>query len=426
VPLKRDLGLAYGLVRRMWIARGNRRALAAKDTSRVAPARGTVEVAVYFADGLVNLYQIRQWYGPLATLAASHPVAIVVRNPATMVALMAESPVPLVYARQVVDLEDFVAEQPIAMTLYVNQNSRNFQMMRYGRMWHVFVNHGESDKMYMTTNQFKAYDFAFIAGDAARDRLGSKLWDYDLDARTISIGRPQADHFGGKPPYTPDERTVVLYAPTWEGDRAAAAYGSIATHGTALVDALLATGQHRVIYRPHPRSGVVDPEYKAAHERIVASLEEANQRDPAAQHVYDDGPDLGWQLAAADVAVTDISAMVYDRLATGKPLLVARPVSPDADVDTQGYLGAAEWVTAADAPDIVSFVDRVLHDQEARERLDYWAQRHFGDTTPGAATRRFGAAIDELVARWHTFDEEHPVDSGARSMPDGTVDNQPR
>ena len=33
--------------------------------------------------------------------------------------------------------------------------------------------------------------------------------------------------------------------------------------------------------------------------------------------MYDDGPQLGWQLADADVAITDISAMVYDRLAVG-------------------------------------------------------------------------------------------------------------
>ena len=62
-------------------------------------------------------------------------------------------------------------------------------------------------------------------------------------------------------------------------------------------------------------------------------------------------PILGWQLAAADVAITDISAMVYDRLATGRPLLVCRPVSPEADVDEGGYLGAAEWLTADEAGD---------------------------------------------------------------------------
>ncbi len=139
------------------------------------------------------------------------------------------------------DLETFIATQDIRVVLYVNQNTRNFQMFRYGRRWHVFINHGESDKMYMTTNQYKAYDFAFIAGAAARERLGRVLWDYDLDRRTIEIGRPQADHYSGALPYTPDDRTVVLYAPTWEGDRPSAHYGSIRTHGEALVAALLAT-----------------------------------------------------------------------------------------------------------------------------------------------------------------------------------------
>ena len=102
--------------------------------------------------------------------------------------------------------------------LYVNQNTRNFQMFRYGRRWHVFINHGESDKMYMTTNQYKAYDYAFIAGDAARERLGRVLWDYDLDTRDdpdrAPAGRPL---LAASLPYTPDDRTVVLYAPDLGG-----------------------------------------------------------------------------------------------------------------------------------------------------------------------------------------------------------------
>ncbi|ROQ38407.1 CDP-glycerol:poly(glycerophosphate) glycerophosphotransferase [Frondihabitans sp. PhB188] len=419
MPLLRDLGLGIGLARRLLVSRRNRRDLARRDVRAVAPAPGTVRVAVYFADGAVNLYQIRQWYGPLAHLAETVPVAIVVRNPATMLALVDESPVPVVYARQVVDLEAFVEAHPIAMTLYVNQNSRNFQMMRYGRMWHVFVNHGESDKMYMTTNQFKSYDYAFVAGKAALQRLGAKLWDYDLDRRAIMIGRPQADHFAGVLPFTPDDRIVVLYAPTWEGDRAAAAYGSIATHA-ALVPALLATGRHRVVYRPHPRSGVLDAGYKAAHEGIVRAIDEANRRDPAAQHVYDDGPELGWQLAVADVAITDISAMVYDRLATGKPLLVTRPVSPAAEVDEGGYLGSAEWVAADQAGDIEQLVAAVLGDEDARSRLDFWAEHHFGDTTPGEATRRFEAAVDVLIDRWREYDRAQPLADDAAGSEIGT------
>ena len=381
-------------------SRAARSELARRLPGVTRPAPRSIQIAVYFADSRVNMYQIRQWYAPLAELAKRWPVAIIARSPGTMLNLLDESPVPAVYLRQMVDLEKFIHTQDIKIVFYVNQNTKNFQMFRYGRMWHVFINHGESDKMYMTTNQFKAYDYSLVAGDAARERLSRKLWTFDVDAKTLSIGRPQADHFAGELPYPADDRTVVLYAPTWEGDRPSAAYGSIATHGVVLVSALLATGTHRVLYRPHPRSGVLDPAYGAANASIIAAIATANAADPSAHHVYDDGAEIGWQLAGADIAITDVSAMVYDRLATGKPLIVARPATADADVDESGYLGDSEWLAADDAHDIVAIADRVQNSAEAKEKLDYWVTRHFGDTTPGAATARFHAAVEHLVAEW--------------------------
>lgn len=358
------------------------------------------KIAVYFADGAVNMYQMRQWYRPLAELQKLWPVVVLARNAVGAEKLLDEDAPPVAFVPTVKDLERFTASQDIRIVLYVNQNTRNFQMFRYGRRWHVFINHGESDKMYMTTNQYKAYDYAFVAGQAARDRLSRTLWDYDVDARTIEIGRPQADHYSGTLPYTPDERITVLYAPTWEGDRPSAHYGSIATHGEALVGALLATGRHRVIYRPHPRSGVIDDAYGAAHRRIVAAIAQANTADPAARHVFDDGPELGWQLAASDVAIVDISAMVYDRLAAGKPLMITRPVDERASVDTGGYLSDCEWLTADAASDIVDEIDRVRADEAAVAKLRMWVQHYFGDTTPGVATAKFHAAIERLMGEW--------------------------
>ncbi|WP_460775240.1 CDP-glycerol glycerophosphotransferase family protein [Microbacterium sp. GXF7504] len=361
-------------------------------------------IAVYFADGAVNMYQMRQWYKPLEELDRIWPVLILSRVGSGARALLEETDLRVAFVPTVRDLERVVAAQDIRIVLYVNQNTRNFQMFRYGRRWHVFINHGESDKMYMTTNQFKAYDYAFIAGDAAKERLGRVLWDYDVERRTFAIGRPQADHYSGTLPYTPDDRTVVLYAPTWEGDRPSAHYGSVITHGEALVSALLQTGRHRVIYRPHPRSGVVKDAYGDANKRIIAAIEAANAADPAAQHVYDDGPELGWQLAAADVAVVDISAMVYDRLAADKPLLITRPVDERAAVDTSGYLSACEWLDAEDARGIAAFVDRLRDDEDAVARLQYWVERYFGDTAPGAPTARFHAAVEELMRRWDEWE----------------------
>jgi hypothetical protein len=421
VPLLSDIKSGRKVIRNLLRSRRNRRTLAERLELLDEVPLETYEIAVYFADTRVNMYQIRQWYAPLAELAKTHPVAIISRSPGTALSLLDEAPVPTVYKRRVVDLEQFVDEQRPRIIFYVNQNSKNFQMFRYGRMWHVFINHGESDKMYMTTNQFKVYDYSLIAGAAAHDRLKRKLWGFDLDAKTIQIGRPQADHFAGELPFTPDDRTVVLYAPTWEGDRDAAAYGSIASHGVALTAAVLASPKHRLIYRPHPRSGVIDKEYRAANAAIIAAIAAANIADPTAQHVFDDGPTMGWQLVAADVAITDISAMIYDRLAVGKPLIVARPAAETAEVDKDGYLGSAEWLYADNAGDILAIADRVMNDTDAQKNLEFWVARHFGDTTPGAATKRFHAAVESLLAAWQSHALIHEGD--ARSSESDPLDD---
>ncbi|MBK0420360.1 hypothetical protein JD276_15125 [Leucobacter sp. CSA1] len=375
---------------------------------------GRYRVGVYFADSDVNLYQMRQWYEPLRDLSKRWPVLVLARNASGARALMDESGLDVEFVQRVTDIERVIEEQPLEVILYVNQNTRNFQMMRYGQRWHVFVNHGESDKMYMTSNQHKAYDYAFVAGDAARARLSKALWDYDVDASTLSIGRPQADYFTGEPPFPEDDRTVVLYSPTWEGDRPAACYGSVASHGETLVRRLLETGRHRVVYRPHPRSGVVDAAFGEANRRIIEMLGEANRADPAAHHVYDESPALGWQLSRPDVAICDISAMVYDRLATGKPLMVTRPVAPEAEVDEGGYLSVCEWLDADDAAGVDAVLDRVIDDDAARERLGTWSRHYFGDTAPGAPTRRFHAAIETLLARADAHREAAPGEEAAR------------
>lgn len=407
---KNDIRLAAKLVRDVIASRKAQRMLTQRLFAQgPLPAR-RFKIAVYYADGAVNLYQMRQWYAPLAKLAETWPVLVLSRTATGTIGLLDESPVPVAYVRSVADLERVIAEQDIRIVLYVNQNSRNFQMMRYGHRWHVFINHGESDKMYMTTNQFKAYDYSFVAGQAALDRLGKVLWDYDLDKRALLIGRPQADHYAGRLPYTPDDRTVVLYAPTWEGDRAAAAYGSIATHGVSLVTALLHSPRHRVIYRPHPRSGVVTHAYGVANKQIMAAITAANARDSTAHHIVDTGPELGWQLMAADVAIVDISAMVYDRLAVGKPLLVTRPQNPLAAIDTSGYLSDCEWLDAKDTAGIVETIDGLADDETAQTRLRGWVHRYFGDPTPGAATARFHGAVESLLGEWERFAALHADD----------------
>ncbi len=336
-----------------------------------------------------------------------------------------EAPVPSLYLRSIGEIERFLRRQrQLKIVLYVNQNAKNFQMFRFGRVWHVFISHGESDKAYMRSNQYKAYDYAFVAGQAARERLRS-LWGYDVDRRALIIGRPQVDHLASTPPFTADDRTVVLYAPTWEGDRGSMRYGSVASHGEALVAALIASRRHRVVYRPHPRSGVSDPAYGEANRRIIAAIEAANAADPEAGHIHDTAAALDWQLSATDIAITDVSAMIYDRLAVGRPIIVTLPVSAEAVIDATGFLGECQWLRADEATRVVELIDRVQTSAEALETLQTWSRHHFGDTSPGASTRRFHEQVDVLIAEWRREAEIHAADPDPELVEGFDADDQP-
>ena len=127
------------------------------------------EVMVYFADPPVNLYQIRQWLYPLEQLNASHPVFILTRETGTFQALRQRDRAPDHQRRA--DRhggQHLQGERHQACLVCEPDLPQNFSALRYADMLHVYLSHGESEKTaYTASNQAKAYDFAFVAGEAA-------------------------------------------------------------------------------------------------------------------------------------------------------------------------------------------------------------------------------------------------------------------
>ncbi len=211
-----DAAKVRGILTRGLRAVRARRSVRAALAVRPPAPDGTVEVAVYFTDGPENLYQLDQWYEPLRRLHQQHHVTVLSRNWEATAALLRDCPVPVHHAPTVDDIEAFLARQRIRAMLYVNQNQRNYAAMRFADPAHVFICHGESDKDYMSSNQLKAYDTVFIAGTAARERILRKVIGFD-EAALVEVGRPQVDVDFAGPDLPQDGRTVVLFAPTWEG-----------------------------------------------------------------------------------------------------------------------------------------------------------------------------------------------------------------
>jgi hypothetical protein len=394
VSVLADVRTLLTKVRSELALRRARRSVAAALAARPPLPAGRFEAVVYFPDSAVNLYQLRQWYEPMRRLAERHPVVVVTRFPDATAQLLRECPLPVHLVSTIADLERWLSTQPVRAVFYVNQNRENFSVLRFAEPAHVFVSHGESDKSYMASNQLKAYDTVFVAGPAAVRRIARHVHGLPPE-HLVAIGRPQVDVEHPAPPMPADGRVVVLYAPTWEGDRPSMSYSSVASHGHAIVAALVADPRYRVVYRPHPRTGVQDPRFGAASRALSRRLDAANREDPTAGHVVDVVSPFGWHLRTADVCITDVSAVAFDWLATGKPLLLT---TPSADVATEPDTLAARLdpFTADDAPDVVHHIERARDS----ERLGHAAvvQDYFGDTAPGAAMARFLAAADDVIS----------------------------
>ena len=366
------------------------------DRSEEVPA----DIVAYFGDSPVRLYQLRQWLPVLERLNERHRVLVVLRHAASYHELEGVTSLRRVLVPEFAQLTELYTANDYRVALYVNNGARNFQSLSHQTMLHVHISHGESDKISMVSNQAKAYDYVFVAGEAAVRRHRAVLIGFD-ERKLVPIGRPQLD-FVDRSPREPNGRRTVLYAPTWEGENASNNYTSVDLFGARIAAAALSLPTTRLVYKPHPR--VPDSaarEIRAAHKSICRLIEDAARREPAAGHqvVLDD--DILNLISGADAMITDVSSVGLDflYLATDKPLFVTdrrndrdrlmtdAPVSGAADVVDATTIGSLAPMLAA----------RLEHDEhrEARERLRRF---YFGDVSLGDSTRLFIDAVSRLVS----------------------------
>lgn len=371
------------------------------DRFRPPADHGDFDVVLNFPDGIINLYQVRQWYGPLEHLSKTRRVAILCYRPEAAQQIAEETDLKVVLTPSFSDLTEVKHELRPKVILYPNQNYANYRILGLNSAVHVFICHGESDKIYMASNWVKVFNYFFVAGQASRNRLAHHVRNYDPDARTIEIGRPQIDQVHRAPIAKHPDRIAVLYAPTWEGGRRSMKYGSVASHGVKFVSALLSDCRFQVIYRPHPRTGIHDAEFARADAEIRGLIARQNADPEHSGHFIDDTA-FGWQLDLADVMIADISAVAYDWLTTAKPLLATKPEEPAAILPAEGFMVDTPLVEAKDADHIVEIIDRTMSDGERNRALQRWADFYYGDRTPGASLHRFTSAIDRVIAERET------------------------
>jgi len=367
-----------------------------RSESRFANLPLAAEVVVYFPDDATKVYQLAQWLPVLDDLHQRHPVLIVTRNLGCFRALQDLTSLPLIYTRRLRDLNDALVAADPGVCLYVNNSATNFQTLGWPRALHLHLNHGESDKISMATNQAKAYDQVLVAGPAATQRYLDNLLALDKD-KLVEVGRPQLD-LTFPDVLAPSPRTTVMYAPTWEGETPAMDYSSLATYGVPLVEQLLADGSFRVVYKPHPKVLTGSKQVQQAHARIVALLS-APAPDP---HVVEMEQSILALFARCDLLISDVSSVALDwlYLRTECPLWIADPRNDRAALQHASPMAAHTYIldaaTLTQAPDRLR--DSVVRDPLAAERIQARGY-YFGDLRPGESTRRFQDAVDAALER---------------------------
>ncbi|MCW2829468.1 MAG: glycosyl transferase [Aeromicrobium sp.] len=338
------------------------------------------QIMLYFPTMRDSLYQLRPWFHALTALDAAHPVVCVFKDSRTARVVREATGLDCVTLARYGQLDDILSRSEVKLALYVNHDPINFESLRFTSMVHVYLGHGDSDKGVSVSNQVKAYDFCFLAGQAALDRTAAAVMLYAAVERSVLIGQPQLD---GVVPVTParsaDGRSTVLYAPTWEASQPSVSYGSLETHGAALVSAL--KDAYRVVYRPHPLNGVIRPEYAAADADVRALADRVDTDVPIEQSFAD-----------ADLLVTDVSAVTLSWLPTGKPLLVTTPPVP---CPPSPLMDVVPLIAPGD--DVAAVVAHHLASDPSKPARDALVAHYLGDPTPGVATGRFIAACEDAM-----------------------------
>ncbi|WP_269302975.1 CDP-glycerol glycerophosphotransferase family protein [Aeromicrobium sp. HA] len=274
------------------------------------------EVVVHLSGPDTAAYQINTWIEALEAL--DQRVMVVLRDH-PLFERMAASKLPTLSLPAPGELLmlDF---STVKVALYPANTGNNIHLLRLPTMMSAFIGHGDSDKSASNNPFSRVYDELWVAGEAGADRYRRSGMHIPEDQFRF-VGRPQVHAIEPTPRIGEQEIPTVLYAPTWEGVNQHQEYSSLRAIGVQLIDALLADGSVRVVYKPHPFTGQRDAKYRVAHAVISRRLDDAKARTGIDHRVVTGGALTGW-MNQSTALVSDISSVLSDWLAGEKPYAV--------------------------------------------------------------------------------------------------------
>ncbi|CAM5408944.1 hypothetical protein SFUMM280S_00506 [Streptomyces fumanus] len=286
------------------------------------------QVALYFSFAAVSrdfMYQVNMWIETLEWLDL-RPLIVLRERPSFR--FLSRTWIPVVCVPKADDVAKLDLSE-VRVVLYPGNAGKNVHMLRIAEAKHVFIGHGDSDKLASSNRVSKVYDEIWVAGRAGRDRY-QRVRHAISDKAIVEVGRPQLAPIRLHADHVPGPEPVVLYAPTWEGWSDDDCHTSLIPMGVTLVERLLAENV-RVIYKPHPLTGKRSREAAEADAAIRELLRTDNERHGGAAAEA--------AIAAAQLRLKEIQTRL-DELA-GR--LDGDDAQQTRDARVPARDGAAEW-----------------------------------------------------------------------------------
>lgn len=359
-----------------------------KNLSNIAKSekQENFDIIVYLPTPPSSYYQLAQWLQPLNKLNKKLDVAIVTRKISTFAYVSQNSEIPILYIQRFYYLRKFYKNCSPKIILYVNNSLKNNQSLLYKKGYHIHLNHGESEKESMSSNQSKAYDFVFTVGQRGIDRYKDNLLNFD-QRKYLQIGRPQLDFIN--PIKIESKKKKILYAPTWEAHYKEMDYCSVVKHGLELVKEIIGNPNFIFIYKPHPLIGTQRRSIKKTHNKIKDLINKSNNAYNYEKHSIIDLFDC------IDFAFFDNSSVMIDYLFFDKP---GTYIEIREDIQSKNIHQAYySYDQIKDGSNLSVFINNCISKDIKKSQRIKIKEHYLGDYIQGESTITFVSTIDELV-----------------------------
>ncbi|RZK48070.1 MAG: hypothetical protein EOO99_11520 [Pedobacter sp.] len=261
------------------------------------------EVLLVFPDNITKAW-LSIWEPYL--LASSFRVAVIAKSDGNKD--LANVQLPIFFSDSGISIGQLLKAKSLKIFLYPTNRPNNFGYInKFPHIKHVFIGHGDSDKLSSSSRFSTVYDYLLVADRGACFRYSSR-GVFIPKERFLPIGAPTIPNLDVIITNKNKKLQNLLYAPTSEGKASDSNFSSLCELNWEEAFKNLLDKGYVIDFRSHPGAGERLDIYKSVRQKL--SLKYSKKMSKT------DSYNL------SDVIICDISGVMSEFLFTGKPIIV--------------------------------------------------------------------------------------------------------